>query len=51
MQIKQIVRSNENMSSRNQRINKGISTLVHELLVDIPGEDATSREKLMRLIL
>lgn len=33
------------MSSRNQRVNKGIASLVERLHVDIPGEDQESAEE------
>lgn len=33
------------MSSRNQRINNGISSLVRRLQVDIPGEDDDAAEE------
>ena len=33
------------MSSRNQRVNKGITSLVERLHVDIPGEDPESTEE------
>lgn len=33
------------MSSRSQRVNNGIDSLVRRLLVEIPGEDAASAEE------
>ena len=33
------------MSSRNQRVNKGITSLVERLHVNIPGEDPESAEE------
>jgi len=33
------------MSSRNQRVNKGIASLVERLLVNIPGEDPESADE------
>jgi len=33
------------MSSQNQRINKGITSLVRRLLGDIPGEDPAAAEE------
>ena len=33
------------MSSRSQRISKGIDSLVHQLLVEVPGEDTAAAEE------
>jgi hypothetical protein len=33
------------MSSRNQRVSNGISSLVRRLLVEIPGEDAAAADE------
>lgn len=33
------------MSSRSQRVSKGIDSLVRQLLVEIPGEDAAAAEE------
>jgi len=33
------------MSSRNQRVSKGINSLVERLLVEIPGEDPDAAEE------
>lgn len=33
------------MSSRNQRVNNGINSLVRRLLVEIPGEDPAAAEE------
>jgi len=33
------------MSSRSQRVNSGINSLVRRLLVEIPGEDPASAEE------
>jgi hypothetical protein len=41
----QYFRNYATMSSRSQRVNKGIDSLVRQLLVEIPGEDAAAAEE------
>ena len=41
----QYFRNYATMSSRSQRVSKGIDSLVRQLLVEIPGEDAAAADE------